>query len=75
MQKVTGIGGFFFKSKNPDQLNEWYEKHLGITQSPSSQLSGGWWPDAVPSIYYAEPEDTKFSESDQQWYVNFTVNE
>lgn len=30
MKKVTGIGGIFFKSKNPKALNIWYEKHLGI---------------------------------------------
>ena len=75
MQKVTGVGGFFFRSKNPEKLNEWYEKHLGIAQSPHNQLSGGWWTDAVPSIYYAEPEDTKFSGTDQNWYINFTVND
>ena len=75
MQKITGVGGFFFKSKNPAQLNEWYEKHLGIAQSPPDQLSGGWWTDAVPSIFYAEPEDTKFSGTSQCWYVNFTVDD
>ncbi len=30
MTKVIGIGGFFFKSKNPDALRAWYEKHLGL---------------------------------------------
>ncbi len=28
--KVTGIGGIFFKSKNPQQAREWYGKHLGL---------------------------------------------
>lgn len=30
MKKVTGIGGVFFKSKDPKALNEWYKTHLGI---------------------------------------------
>jgi hypothetical protein len=30
MKRVTGIGGVFFKSENPQKLYEWYEKHLGI---------------------------------------------
>ena len=30
MERVTGIGGIFFKSDNPAKLYEWYEKHLGI---------------------------------------------
>jgi uncharacterized glyoxalase superfamily protein PhnB len=27
---VTGLGGAFFKSKNPQAIKEWYKKHLGI---------------------------------------------
>jgi len=30
MKRVIGIGGIFFKAKNPKALAEWYEKHLGI---------------------------------------------
>jgi predicted enzyme related to lactoylglutathione lyase len=30
MKKVTGIGGVFFKSKDPKATNEWYKKHLGF---------------------------------------------
>lgn len=30
MKRVTGIGGIFFKSKNPSAINEWYGKHLGL---------------------------------------------
>ncbi len=30
MKRVTGIGGIFFKSKDPKQTYEWYSKHLGI---------------------------------------------
>ena len=30
MKRVTGIGGIFFKAKNPKELAAWYEKHLGI---------------------------------------------
>lgn len=32
-KKVTGIGGIFFKSKDPKKMNEWYEKYLGIPVS------------------------------------------
>lgn len=28
--KVTGIGGIFFRSKNPDRTHEWYKKNLGL---------------------------------------------
>lgn len=34
MKKVTGIGGIFFKCKDPQQVMEWYKTHLGIDMSP-----------------------------------------
>lgn len=30
MKKVTGIGGIFFKCKNPQNTKAWYQKHLGF---------------------------------------------
>ena len=30
MKKVTGIGGVFFKCKDPNKLKEWYKTHLGF---------------------------------------------
>jgi predicted enzyme related to lactoylglutathione lyase len=30
MKKVTGIGGIFFKCKDPNKMKEWYKTHLGF---------------------------------------------
>src|SRR5271168_4759199 len=30
MNRVTGIGGIFFKAKDPKALQAWYKLHLGI---------------------------------------------
>lgn len=30
MKKVTGIGGIFFKCKDPEKVKEWYSKNLGL---------------------------------------------
>jgi predicted enzyme related to lactoylglutathione lyase len=30
MKKVTGIGGVFFKCKDPKKVKEWYKTHLGL---------------------------------------------
>jgi predicted enzyme related to lactoylglutathione lyase len=30
MRRVTGIGGIFFKAKDPASLRAWYKTHLGI---------------------------------------------
>ena len=40
---VTGLGGFFFKTPQPDRLKEWYKNHLGI---PTDQYGWSfWWKD------------------------------
>ena len=30
MKKVTGIGGIFFKCKDPEKMRAWYHAHLGL---------------------------------------------
>lgn len=43
-KRVTGLGGFFFKAKDPDQIKSWYKTHLGI---PTDQYGWTfWWKDA-----------------------------
>lgn len=34
MKKVTGIGGVFFKCKDPNKVKEWYKAHLGMDVGP-----------------------------------------
>lgn len=30
MKRVTGIGGIFFKCKDPQKMRKWYNDHLGL---------------------------------------------
>ena len=30
MKRVIGIGGIFFKAKDPEKLAAWYQEHLGL---------------------------------------------
>jgi predicted enzyme related to lactoylglutathione lyase len=34
LKRVTGIGGVFFKAKDPKALREWYQNHLGLNTNP-----------------------------------------
>jgi len=45
MKKVTGIGGIFFKCKDPNKMKEWYKEHLGIDAGPYG-ASFEWYEDA-----------------------------
>jgi predicted enzyme related to lactoylglutathione lyase len=33
-KRVIGLGGIFFKAKDPQKMYQWYEKHLGIQGKP-----------------------------------------
>lgn len=33
MERVLGIGGIFFKAKDPEGLKKWYEEYLGMPGS------------------------------------------
>jgi len=35
MAKLLGVGGVFFKAKDPAKLGAWYQQHLGIPVDPS----------------------------------------
>ena len=42
MRRVTGMGGLFFRSRQPEALCEWYEKHLGIQSRPGEGATFQW---------------------------------
>jgi len=42
MKRVTGIGGIFFKAKDPKALGAWYKAHLGIDVQPWGGAAFHW---------------------------------
>ncbi len=42
MRRVTGIGGVFFRAKDPARLGAWYKKHLGIDVQPWGGAAFDW---------------------------------
>jgi glyoxylase I family protein len=70
MEKVLGIGGLFFRSREPKVLAGWYDTHLGISAVPDSP----WEQEAGPTAFSPFPEDTKyFGDAGKQWMMNFRV--
>jgi predicted enzyme related to lactoylglutathione lyase len=41
-KRVIGLGGIFFKAKDPQKMYEWYAKHLGIHSKPSEGAMFSW---------------------------------
>ena len=76
MEKVAGIGGLFFRAKDPKALGKWYEQHLGITLSPASEGAAVWQQEGGPTVFNPFPETTKyFGDPNKMWMVNFRVHD
>jgi glyoxylase I family protein len=74
MEKVTGIGGLFFRAKDPKVLAKWYSDHLGVGLVPSNSGDLPWRQDAGPCAFQPFPEKTTyFGNATKQWMVNFRV--
>lgn len=80
MKKVKGIGGIFFKCKDPKQMKEWYKTHLGLDtndygatfdwkEAADSTKNGSttWSPFAETSKYF-EP-------STKDYMINYIVSD
>lgn len=79
MKKVTGIGGVFFKAKDPQKLNDWYRTHLGFDtndygvnftwKEEDSSKSGS-------TQWSAFADDTKYFEpSTKEFMINYRVHD
>ena len=76
MQRVTGIGGIFFRSKDPAALGQWYKAHLGIDPVPSDYGQKAWSQEAGSTIFAPFPQDTDyFGRGDKHWMINFRVRD
>ncbi|MEO1107699.1 MAG: VOC family protein [Pseudomonadota bacterium] len=71
MQKVNGIGGVFFRARDPEALRDWYERHLGVNHYdpvPWKQRAGY-------TVFAPFAQDTEyFGRAEQQWMINFRVD-
>lgn len=80
MKRVTGLGGVFFKTKDPAKIKDWYKKHLDL---PVDDYGASFrWIDVndkdakTPALTAWSPfkDDTKyFSPSDKPYMFNYRV--
>jgi glyoxylase I family protein len=76
MEKVTGIGGFFFRAKDPKALALWYQQHLGILTIPTSDGETSWQQEAGATAFAPFPETSKyFGDASKVWMLNFRVRD
>ncbi|HEY6806861.1 MAG TPA: VOC family protein [Pyrinomonadaceae bacterium] len=81
MKRVTGIGGIFFKSKDPKALQEWYRKHLGIESADEEGATFKWREHDDPSKegwtqWTPFPHDTEYFEPTKvPFMINYRVDD
>jgi predicted enzyme related to lactoylglutathione lyase len=74
MAKAVGVGGVFFKARDPKALAAWYATHLEIAGAEGSLIFDV--PESAGMTVFAHfPQDSAyFGESTQQAMVNFRVD-
>lgn len=75
MEKVTGIGGIFFRAKKPAALAEWYRDLLGIDVAPTDMETQPWISESGVTIFAPFASDTEYFPKKQQMMVNFRVSD
>lgn len=78
-KRVTGVGGVFFKTKDPSKLKDWYAKHLGIkTDEYGGAFKFRQWHAPEKSGYLQwspfKEDTTYFAPSEKDMMVNYRVD-
>ncbi|WP_253258804.1 VOC family protein [Subtercola boreus] len=66
---VTGIGGIFFRSSDPDARAAWYREHLGIPAGAESV----WEQEAGMTVFAPFPADSAYFDAVQPFMLNLRV--
>lgn len=78
MKRVTGIGGIFFKCKDPQKVNEWYKTHLGLNTNAYGNVFE-WHQGADPTQKgftqwsTFKEQTTYFEPSEKEFMINYRV--
>jgi glyoxylase I family protein len=77
VERVEGIGGFFFSASDPEALAAWYAEHLGVPPPPASYDAEVWTQRAGPTVFAAFPRDQGESPNlgPGGWGIDFRVGD
>ena len=76
MERVTGIGGVFLRSTDPDRLGRWYAEQLGVDLPPAAYDEPVWTQEAGPTVWAIFGKDSDMlGRPEQQWMINFRVRD
>lgn len=75
MEKVQGVGGIFFRARDPAAMAAWYELNLGINPAPTDMEMQPWRTSEGVVVFAPFAEDTDYFPPDRQFMVNFRVKD
>jgi catechol 2,3-dioxygenase-like lactoylglutathione lyase family enzyme len=78
IKRVTGIGGIFFKAKDPKELTDWYRRHLGVPADEAGLWMFRWAADGAPgvTVWSAFPADTEYLGPEAaRFMINYRVDD
>ena len=67
---IDGIGGFFFRAANPQELKKWYIETLGVDIREMV-----WQQKAGPTVFTTFAQDADYFPEDKKWMINFRVTD
>jgi predicted enzyme related to lactoylglutathione lyase len=71
MERVTGIGGVFFRASDPQALASWYEQRLGVPVTEGYAV----FPESRSTVWSPFAEETDYWPQAKQGMVNYTVRD
>ncbi len=76
---VLGIGGLFFRARDPDRLNAWYREHLGIGAGCNASGAGEpsewyWITEGGPVVFAPFSAATDYFAADRAFMINLRVS-
>lgn len=77
---VVGMGGYFFRSRDPEALQAWYREHLGVGGGCGTDEKGEsnpycWYHEGGPMVFQPFGEGTDYFSPEKQAMVNLRVRD
>lgn len=76
---VLGIGGLFFRARDPDALSAWYREHLGVGAGCNSADEGEpnqwyWQTGGGPTVFAPFKADSDYFGANKAFMINLRVS-
>jgi len=78
---VEGMGGYFFRAKDPEGLTAWYKEHLGVGGGIGTDPVTGhtnewvWYYQGGPMVFSPFKAETDYFAADKQAMINLRVSD